>query len=237
MEIDARGSEKSLSFCCLKIDNIFCVSRLTREGSSTTAHALMQYNAETEGNRKFILVQLPEPCAEKSEAKQNGWNDICEIGRERIKRAGKQIKTEYPAIADKLDVGFRVFKLDKSNMNDVYYNPNDYTQGMLSMLESNVKADRNDLDLLFGCLLEWGLPLSLPYSSEQIDGCTVHNYNDGDLIACFDENIPDEVIKMIAKKQPLRAVFRDSSFANSPSKINVGEIFKLMAPDTRVKVI
>ena len=105
------------------------------------------------------------------------------------------------------------------------------------MLESNVKSDRNDLDLLFGCLLEWGLPLSLPYSSEQIDGCTVHNYNDGDLIACFDENVPDSVIKEIAKKQPLRAVFRDSSFANSPSKINVGEIFKLMAPDTRVKVI
>lgn len=108
---------------------------------------------------------------------------------------------------------------------------------MLSLLESNVKSDRSDLDLLFGCLLEWGLPLSLPYNSEQIDGCTVHNYNDGDLIACFDENIPDEVIKMIAKKQPLRAVFRDSSFANSPSKINVGEIFKLLAPDTRVKVI
>lgn len=206
-------------------------------GSSTTAHALMQYNAETEGNRKFILVQLPEPCAEKSEAKQNGWNDICEIGRERIKRAGKQIKTEYPAIVDKLDVGFRVFKLDESNMNDVYYNPNDYTQGMLSMLESNVKSDRNDLDLLFGCLLEWGLPLSLPYNSEQIDGYTVHNYNDGDLIACFDENVPDSVIKDIAKRQPLRAVFRDRSFANSPSKINVGEIFKLLAPDTRVKVI
>lgn len=206
-------------------------------GSSTTAHALMQYNAETEGNRKFILVQLPEPCAEKSEAKQNGWNDICEIGRERIKRAGKQIKREYPAIADKLDVGFRVFKLDESNMNDVYYNPNDYTQGMLSMLESNVKSDRNDLDLLFGCLLEWGLPISMPYALEQIEGCTVHTYNDGDLIACFDENIPDEVVKTIARRQPLRAVFRDSSFNGSPAKINVGEIFKMLAPDTRVKVI
>ena len=122
-------------------------------------------------------------------------------------------------------------------MKDVYYSSAEYSQDLLSMLESNVKSDRNDLDLLFGCLLEWGLPLSLPYSSEQIDGCTVHNYNDGDLIACFDENIPDSVIKEIAKRQPLRAVFRDSSFANSPSKINVGEIFKLMAPDTRVKVI
>ena len=122
-------------------------------------------------------------------------------------------------------------------MNDVYYSASDYNQGMLSLLESNVKSDRSDLDLLFGSLLEWGLPLSLPYGSEQIDGCTIHHYNDGDLIVCFDVNVPDSVIKEIAKRQPLRAVFRDSSFANSPSKINVGEIFKLMAPDTRVKVI
>ena len=105
------------------------------------------------------------------------------------------------------------------------------------MMESNIKEDRTDLDLLFGCLLEWGLPLSLPYSSETIDGCTVHNYNDGDLIACFDENVPESVVKTIAKKKPLRAVFRDSSFEDSPSKINVGEIFKLLAPETRVKVI
>ena len=136
-----------------------------------------------------------------------------------------------------LDIGFRVLKLADTNMNDVYYAAGDYSQGMLAMLESNIKADRTDLDLLFGCLLDWGLPLSLPYSSEVIEGCTVHTYNDGDLIACFDENVPDSVIKAIAKKQPLRAVFRDSSFANSPSKINVGEVFKLLAPDTRVKVI
>ena len=108
---------------------------------------------------------------------------------------------------------------------------------MLSLLESNIKSDRTDLDLLFGCLLEWGLPLSMPYASEQIDGCTVHTYNDGDLIACFDENIPNSVIKEIAKRQPLRVVFRDSSFNGSPAKINVGEIFKMLAPDTRVKVI
>lgn len=136
-----------------------------------------------------------------------------------------------------LDIGFRVLKLDDTNMTDVYYSADEYSQGMLAMLESNVKADRTDLDLLFGCLLEWGLPLSLPYTSETIEGCTVHTYNDGDLIACFDENIPDSVIKTIAKRQPLRAVFRDSSFASSPSKINVGEVFKLLAPDTRVKVI
>ena len=147
--------------------------------------------------------------------------------------------TNYPLTTTNyhLDTGFRVFKLDDTNMTDVYYSANEYSQGMLSMLESNVKADRTDLDLLFGCLLEWGLPLSLPYTSETIEGCTVHTYNDGDLIACFDENIPDSVIKTIAKRQPLRAVFRDSSFANSPSKINVGEVFKLLAPETRVKVI
>ena len=130
-----------------------------------------------------------------------------------------------------------MLKLDESNMTDVYYSPDDYSQYLLTRLESNIKTDRNDLDLLFSCLLEWGLPLSLPYSSEEIEGYTVHNYNNGDLIACFEENISDSVVKKIAKKQPLRAVFRDSSFANSPSKINVGEIFKLLAPDTRVKVI
>ena len=119
----------------------------------------------------------------------------------------------------------------------VYYAAGDYTQGLLTMLESNVKTDRNDLDLLFGCLLEWGLPLSMPYKSEKIEGCRVHTYNEGDLIACFDENIPDSVVKEIAKRQPLRAVFRDGSFKDSPSKINVGEIFKMLAPDTRVKVI
>lgn len=128
-------------------------------------------------------------------------------------------------------------KLDDTNMNNVYYAAGDYTQDLLTMMESNIKSDRTDLDLLFGCLLEWGIPLSLPYTSEIIEGCTVHNYNDGDLIACFNENVPESVIKAIAKRQPLRAVFRDSSFADSPAKINVGEIFKLLAPDTRVKVI
>ena len=206
-------------------------------GSATTAHAVMQLNAEDGGHRKFIMVQLPEITDEKSEAFKAEYKNICEIGKERIRRAGNKIKEENPLTTQDLDIGFRVLKLDESNMNDVYYSADEYSQGMLSMLESNVKADRTDLDLLFGCLLEWGLPLSLPYSSEQIEGCTVHNYNDGDLIACFDENVPDSVIKEIAKKQPLRAVFRDSSFANSPSKINVGEIFKLLAPDTRVKVI
>lgn len=206
-------------------------------GSSTTAQATMQLNAEDGGKRKFILVQIPETCDEKSDAFKAGYKNICEIGKERIRRAGVRIKEESPLTTQGLDVGFRVLKLDESNMNDVFYAAGDYSQGLLSMLESNVKKDRTDLDLLFGCLLEWGLPLSLPYVSEQIDGCTVHTYNEGDLIACFDENIPDSVIKSIAKRQPLRAVFRDSSFNGSPAKINVGEIFKMLAPDTRVKVL
>lgn len=206
-------------------------------GSATTAHAVMQLNAKDGGHRKFIMVQLPEKCDEKSEAYKAGYKNICEIGKERIRRAGEKIKSESPLTTGDLDVGFRVLKLDDTNMKDVYYAPDDYSQGLLAQLESNIKEDRTDLDLLFGCLLDWGLPLSMPYSSEQIDGCTIHTYNDGDLIACFDENVSDSVVTEIAKRQPLRAVFRDSSFANSPAKINVTEIFKLLAPDTRVKVI
>lgn len=203
-------------------------------GSATTAHAVMEYGLERNIKSKYILVQLPEIIDDKAEAYRVGYRNICDIGEDRIRRAAAKLKEDNNK---DFDFGFRVLRIDDSNMNDVYYSPDDYSQGMLSMLESNVKSDRNDLDLLFGCLLEWGLPLSLPYSSETIEGCTVHNYNDGDLIACFDENVPSSVIKEIAKRQPLRAVFRDSSFANSPSKINVGEIFKLLAPDTRVKVI
>ena len=204
-------------------------------GSATTAHAVMQMNAEDGGHRKFIMVQLPEPCDEKSEAYKARYPNICEIGKERIRRAAKKIAADNPGKS--FDGGFRVFKLDDTNMTDVYYSAGEYTQDLLAQLENNIKPDRTDLDLLFGCLLEWGLPLSMPYTSEEIESCTVHTYNDGDLIACFDEDIPDNVIKEIAKRQPLRAVFRDSSFADSPAKINVGEIFKLLAPDTRVKVL
>ena len=250
-------------------------------GSATTAHAVMQLNAEDGGHRKFIMVQLPEKCDEASEAYKAGYKNICEIGKERIRRAGDKIKqallndgiairkmTEYKAtqgnlegfsygewmeapeviqakekMASSLDVGFRVLKLDDTNMKDVYYAPDDYDQGMLAGLESNIKDDRTDLDLLFGCLIDWGLPLSLPYKSEKIDGCTVHTYNDGDLIACFDANIPESVVKEIAQRKPLRAVFRDSGFASSPEKINVFEIFKLYMPEDandiskRVRVI
>ena len=227
-------------------------------GSATTAHAVMQLNAEDGGYRKFIMVQLPEPCDEKSEAYKAGYKNICEIGKERIRRAGEKINaefgmknaelkendnSEFRIQHSELDIGFRVLKLDDSNMKDVYYAPEDYDQGMLAGLESNIKDDRTDLDLLFGCLIEWGLPLSLPYKSEKIDGCTVHTYNDGDLIACFDANIPESVVKEIAKRKPLRAVFRDSGFASSPEKINVLEIFKAYMPEDadnikdRVRVI
>ena len=212
-------------------------------GSATTAHAVMKFNAEDGGHRKFIMVQLPEPCDEKSEAYKAGYKNICEIGKERIRRAGEKIKTENPHITKDLDVGFRVLKLDDSNMKDVYYAADDYDQRSLLDMVSNIKDDRDDLDLLFGCLLDWGLPLSLPYKSEQIEGCTVHTYNDGDLIACFDANIPESVVRAIAARKPLRAVFRDSGFADSPAKINVFEIFKLYMPEDaddiskRVRVI
>ena len=212
-------------------------------GSATTAHAVMQLNAEDGGHRKFIMVQLPEPCDEQSEAYKAGYKNICEIGKERIRRAGEKIKAESGLTAQNLDVGFRVLKLADSNMKDVYYAADDYKQVDLLDMVSNIKDDRTDLDLLFGCLIDWGLPLSLPYTSEKIEGCTVHTYNDGDLIACFDANIPESVVKEIASRKPLRAVFRDSSFANSPAKINVFEIFKLYMPEDaddiskRVRVI
>ena len=299
-------------------------------GSATTAHAVMQLNAEDGGHRKFIMVQLPEPCDEQSEAYKAGYKNICEIGKERIRRAGEKIKSEnsridiyvsaideiiknkltkisidsyvhgvkekwiedendpevqedvvhkniiniinendtldneisaYERGGDKLsdlvrrlalevtgltysiDIGFRVLKLDGSNMKDVYYAADKYKQSDLFDMVSNIKDDRTDLDLLFGCLIDWGLPLSMPYTSEKMVGCTVHTYNNGDLIACFDENIPESVVKEIARRKPLRAVFRDSGFADSPSKINVFEIFKLYMPEDaddiskRVRVI
>ena len=208
-------------------------------GSATTAHAVLQLNAEDSGNRKYIMVQLAEKTDKKSDSYKNGFKNICEIGQERIRKASQKVLEDNKENTNikNLDIGFRVFKIDTSNMTDVFYTPGDYSQDLLSDLESNIKSDRNDIDLLFGCLIEWGLPLSLSYNSEEIEGCIVHNYNNGDLVACFNENIPDSVIKYIAKQQPLRVVFRDNSFANSPSKINVSEIFKSIAPDTRVKVI
>lgn len=212
-------------------------------GSATTADAIMQMNAEDGGHRTYIQIQYPEECGETTSAYKQGYKTISEVGKERIRRAGDKIKGDSPLTTNNLDVGFRVFKIDCSNMKDVYYAADELDQQTLADMVSNIKEDRTALDLFFGCLLDWGLPLSMPYHSEEIDGCTVHTYNDGDLIACFDKNIPESVVKEIAKRKPLRAVFRDAGFADSPAKINVFEIFKLYMPEDadditkRVKVL
>lgn len=216
-------------------------------GSATTAHAVMQLNAEDGGNRKFIMVNLPEPCSEDSEAYKVGFKNICEIGKERIRRAGEKINQEIinnnkqlkigEEEKEPVDIGFRVFKVDSSNMKDIYYSANEYNQEMLSSLESNIKDGRTDLDLLYGIMLDWGLPLSLNHKIEEIDGIDIHIVDNHSLIACFAEKIPEKVVREIAKKQPIRVVFKDSSFASSPEKINVEEIFKLLAPGTTIKVI
>ena len=208
-------------------------------GSATSGHAVMQLNSEDLNDRKFILAQIPASCDEKSEAYKAGYKNICEIAKERLRRAGEKIKADN---ADKegienLDTGFRVLKVDDTNMKDVYYTPDKYSQRNLFDLESNIKEDRTELDLLYGCLIDWGLPLNRSYESNEIEGSMVHIYNDGDLIACFDEDISEEAIKKIAKMEPLRAVFRDSSFKTSSEKINVEEIFKLLSPETSVRVI
>ena len=204
-------------------------------GSATTAHAVMQLNAEDGGKRKFIMVQLPEVCDEKSEAYKAGYKNICEIGKERIRRAGKKIVEETGK--KDLDIGFRVLKLDESNMKDVYFTPEEYKQTDLVDMVSNIKEDRTPEDLLYACMLEWGLELSLPHKVENIAGYNVHIVNDGDLIACFDNRISEEAIKQIAEMKPLRAVFRDSSFATDAARVNVGEIFKLKSPNTTIKVL
>ena len=218
-------------------------------GSSTTAHAVMQLNAEDGGNRKFIMVQLPEETDEKSEAYKAGYKNICEIGKERIRRAGKKIEEELESKSNKgdlfdddkevktVDTGFRVLKVYDTNMKDVYYSAGEYSQQMLLNLESNIKEDRNDMDLLYGVLLDWGVPLSLPHTTETIEGKRVHFVNEDNLVACFEDNVSEAVVREIAKRKPERVVFRDSSFSSSPEKINVTEIFKTLSPDTSVKVV
>lgn len=191
-------------------------------GASTTAHACMQLNAEDGGRRKFIMVQIDEKTSISSEAYKQGYHTICEIGKERIRRAGAKIKSENPSV----DTGFRVFKCDTSNMKDVYFSPKEYRQDLLSQLEDNIKDDRTDLDLLFDCMLRWGVELSLPLSSTKVGACTIHNVNDGDLVACFDGKITDEVVDAIAVLKPLRVVFRDSSFTEAAQKMNLFELFK-----------
>lgn len=204
-------------------------------GSATTAHAVMQLNAEDGGNRKFIMVQLPEKTDEKSEAYKAGYPNICEIGKERIRRAGKKIQEENPD--KKIDVGFRVFKVDDTNMKDVYYTPSEFTQQKLKFSEKNIKEDRTDEDLLYGCLLDWGVELSLPHKVEIIDGKRVHIVDEDALVACFEDEVSESVMRKIAEMKPTRVVFKDGSFVGDANKINVEEIFKLISPETTVKVI
>jgi len=206
-------------------------------GSATTAHAVMQLNTENGGKRKFIMVQLPEKTDEKSEAFKAGYKNICEIGKERIRRAGEKIKEEAGLNGQGLDIGFRVLKLDSSNMKDIYYSADEYDQGILENMQSNIKEDRTDLDLLFGCLVDWGLELDKPYTTKVINGHKVHIYNDGDLVACFEKDLDMKTIDEIAKLQALRVIFCDNSFVDSATKINVAEHFKMIAPDTDIKVI
>lgn len=201
-------------------------------GSATTAHAVMQLNAEDGGNRKFIMVQLPEATDEKSEAYKAGYKNICEIGKERIRRAGDKIMSEHPDA--KIDTGFRVFRLDDTNMKDVYYKPVDTAQDSLLDMVDNIKPDRTDMDLLFGAMLERGLTLDMPVEEVQSNGITYYVVNNGNLIACFAENIPESVIREIANRRPYLALFRDSSFAESKDKINLTEIFKNV--DSNIKV-
>ncbi|UKK73376.1 site-specific DNA-methyltransferase [Segatella bryantii] len=194
-------------------------------GSATSAHAVMQLNAEDGGNRKFIMVQLPEKTPEDSEAFIAGYKNICEIGKERIRRAGKKIKEEHPEAKD-LDTGFRVFRIDESNFENVERTPKDYNQDELDLFLNNIKSDRSDLDLLFGCMLDWGVQLSLPMNSEEVDGKMIYTVNDGDLVACFADKVTDKVVKAMADKQPLRVIFRDSCFDQDADKINIYETFK-----------
>lgn len=195
-------------------------------GSATTAHAIMQLNAEDGGNRKFILVQLPEETADDSEAYKAGYKNICEIGKERIRRAGKKIKEASPLTTQDLDIGFRVFKCADSNYKDVAFTPKDYNQNQLEAFVDNIKDDRNDLDLLFDCMLRWGIELSLPLQSVEVGGCTIHNVNDGDLVACLKGTVTESVIDAIAEMHPVRVVFRDNSFTEAAQKMNLFELFK-----------
>ena len=207
-------------------------------GSATTAHAVMQLNAEDGGHRKFIMVQLPEPCDEKSEAYKAGYKNICEIGKERIRRAGRKIKEDagLTAPAD-LDIGFRCLRLDESNMQQVYYTPDEVEQRDLFSLVDNVKPDRTPEDLLFQVMLDLGVLLSSPIAVTEIAGKKVFNVADGFLLACFDHDVTDETVKAIAQMKPYYAVFRDSSMANDSVATNFDQIFETYSPDTVRKVL
>lgn len=206
-------------------------------GSATTAHAIMQLNAEDNGHRKFIMVQLPEQTDVKSEAYKAGYKNICEVGEERIRRAGKKIKEESPLTTTDLDIGFRVFKVDSTNMEDVYYRPVDYNQGQMELFADNIKPDRTPEDLLFQVMLDLGILFSSSIQETEIDGKKVFSVADGYLIACFDKDITEETVKAIAEKQPVYAVFRDSGIANDSVATNFEQIFETYSPRTQRKVL
>ena len=206
-------------------------------GSATTAHAVMQLNAEDGGNRKFIMVQLPEVCDEKSEAYKAGYKNICEIGKERIRRAGAKIKADSPLTTQSLDLGFRVLKLDSSNIKDVDKRPDEYMQMSLDDMADNIKEDRTPLDLLFQVMLDLGKPLSAKIEEKIIAGKKVFIVDGNDLIACFDNDVTDEVVKTIAQLKPLYAVFRDSSLSNDSTAANFDQIFATYSPNTIRKVL
>ena len=214
------------------IKNFFCIGTKENDlvldffsGSSTSAQAVFNVNSEDSGKRKFIMVQLPEAIEKDSDAYNDGFKNICEIGKERIRRAGKKIKEEHPEAKD-LDIGFRVFRIDESNFEDVERTPKEYNQDQLELFLNNVKGDRTDLDLLFGCMLDWGVQLSLPMTSEEVDGKMIYTVNDGDLVACFADKVTDSVVRAMADKHPLRVIFRDSCFEQDADKINIYETFK-----------
>lgn len=206
-------------------------------GSATTAHAVMQLNSEDGGNRKFIMVQLPEKTEEKSEAFKAGYKNICEIGKERIRRAGKKIKEESPLTTQDLDTGFRVLKLDSTNMQDIYYSPKDISQADLFSQVDNVKPDRTGEDLLFQVMLELGATLDSKIETTTVAGKTIYNVAEGYLVACFDPDVTDEVVKAIAQMQPAYAVLRDTSMKDDSTATNFEQIFKTYSPDTVTKIL
>lgn len=206
-------------------------------GSATTAHAIMQLNSEDGGNRKFIMVQLPEKTEEKSEAFKAGYKNICEIGKERIRRAGKKIKEESPLTTQDLDTGFRVLKLDSTNMQDIYYSPKDISQADLFSQVDNVKPDRTGEDLLFQVMLELGATLDSKIETTTVAGKTIYNVAEGYLVACFDPDVTDDVVKTIAQMQPAYAVLRDTSMKDDSTATNFEQIFKTYSPDTVTKIL
>lgn len=197
-------------------------------GASSTAHAVMALNAEDGGNRRHVMIQLPEAC-------EGSYATIAELGKERIRRAGKKLKAENASTAPDLDIGFRVFRIDTSNMNDVYYAPDAVKQDQLALHTDNIKEDRTPEDLLFQVLLDWGVDLALPIEQQKIAGKTVFFVDGNALAACFDTPITEDLVKELAQRKPLRVVFRDSSFESDSTKINVAQIFKLLSPETEVK--